>query len=664
MGRVFSLFLIVMIASGLQAQTDKRFPEPLSARTSNYDIDLRLDIEEKKVYASQTMTFRNPSSDTIWTMPFHMYYNAFKNNRSDFFLESSRVPRDISEEDKKNGTWAWIKVTEVKDSLGNDLLPESAFVQPDDDNKDDHTVWEVRLKEPVLPYATYTLDMKWESQIPRLMIRTGYSKDFFFMVQWYPKLGVYEPAGSRFAKEGAWNCHQYHGATEYFGEFGVYEVSIEAPKEFVVGASGFLLEKEEKGENAIHTYLAEDVIDFAWTACPRFEEIVEEWNGMELKLLIMPEHTCNKERFLASAKNSFTYFEENLGKYPYPTFTIVSPPYYGLRAGAMEYPTLITSPTLCDLPEGIRTTETLTIHELTHQYFMQMLATNEQEEPWMDEGFTSYYEGKILDKYNDGVVSFPGLGLQIGGAEFRRGRFFNAENIQVNPMSDFGWHFKHGSYSQIVYGKGAVTLHTLEGLVGEDVMKKIMRTYFERWKFKHPCRNDFLTIVEEITLEENGTVSSEMVMSFLDQAITGTEVCDYKVGSIQITPVEKPLGFFEDTENPEVLKEGDGTGLFKSKVTLFRMGGIMVSQDVDITFDNGETIRETWDGKARSHDFTYVRPEKVIAAVIDPEGKITMDKNLLNNGIVEEQENTGIMRYAAAFFTQMQRIMTNMSFLI
>ena len=166
-----------------------------------------------------------------------------------------------------------------------------------------------------------------------------------------------------------------------------------------------MLKKEEKGERTIHHYLAEDVIDVTWTANPDLVEYKEDWKGVEIRLLIMPEHQHNRERFLGAARASLNFFEEYIEKYPYPTLTIVSPPYYGLAAGAMEYPTIITSPTLSGFPKGILSTETLTIHELTHQYFMQMLSTNEQEEPWMDEGFTSYFEGKIMDlTYEGGVV--------------------------------------------------------------------------------------------------------------------------------------------------------------------------------------------------------------------------------------------------------------------
>lgn len=658
------LLLLLIVSPLLLTAQDKRFKTPLSSRTANYDIQLKLDTQNKKVHAEQTLTFTNPSADTIWSMPFHMYYNAFKNNKTTFYSEAKGLMSNKSQEDIDKGIWSWIEVLEVKDAAGNDLMDSLNYVPIDDGNLNDHTVLELRLKEPVLPYATYTVDMKWHSQIPKSGVRTGYSRNYYFMVQWYPKLGVYEPAGSRFATTSQWNCHQYHANTEYFGEFGVYNVAMDVPKDYTVGASGFLAKEEEKGDRKIYTYLAEDVIDFAWTANPDFITIKEDWEGIEIKLLVMPEHECNQDRFLTAAKNTLSFFEKYIEKYPYPTMTIVSPPYYGLFSGAMEYPTLFTAPTLCILPSNIRTTETLTMHELTHQYFMQMLATNEQEEAWMDEGFTAFFEAKMMDiYYPKGVFHWDYMNINIGSEEYRRGRFFNADNIKIGPMSQFGWYFKHGGHREIVYGKGAVWLKTLEGLVGETCMQDIIRTYFKRWKFKHPCRKDFIAIVNEVVPKHHPTKFGADMNWFLDQGIYGTEECDYAVASIENRVITEPLGFFDNTEAASMPQSNEETQ-YEAKVILYRLGEFFVPQDVKITFDNGDTEMVYWDGKARSFDFTYKGNRKIISAHIDPMYKIPIDKNLINNSYTINQTSPGIMRYFTSFMTWMQSTMVTASALI
>ncbi|MGK0389417.1 MAG: hypothetical protein ACI94Y_002157 [Maribacter sp.] len=656
MKRTIILFILVISQINSTIAQDKRFFEPLSARTSNYDIKVFLDTEKKQVKASQTLVFNNPSADTIWTMPFHMYYNAFKNNLTTFNGGFLKIPLET-----ENGLFGWVEVTSVMD--GEDELKFS-FVQPDNDNLNDHTVLEVQLKTPVLPNSSKTLEMEWHSQIPKFKPRTGYSRDFFFMVQWYPKLGVYEPAGSRFAKEGAWNCHQYHPQTEYFGEFGVYQVEVDVPSDYKTGGSGFLLKIEENGERKKVTYLAEDVIDFAWTAHPGFIEIVDNWKGVDIKLLIMPEHVCNKERFLNAAKNTLDFYEEYIEKYPYPVLTIVSPPYHGLFSGAMEYPTLITAPTLCDLPEGIKVTETLTIHELTHQYFMQMIGTNEQEEPWMDEGFTSFFEAKILDKYYpEGVVNFDYFDIKVMSKELRRGRFMSTNNPKVYPISKFGFTTRDKSNRDIVYGKAAVGLMTLEGLVGDETMQQIIHAYFQRWKFKHPCRHDFLDVVDEVVQKEQGDSIALIVNDFMQQFIYGTDECDYAVSEIVNDDIPEPVGFFDDVNNYQAGGE-QWENIVRSKAILYRLGELIVPQDVKITFSDGEEIIEKWDGKERRFEFVYKGKREIECVEIDPALKNPLDKNLINNSYTLQPKKTGIRRYFVSFLTWMEGAMVTASSLI
>ncbi len=653
---VFGAFCLLVQVAGAQ---------PWSPRTASYDMAIALDTARHQVRARQTLVFTNPSEDTIRNMRFHMYYNAWKNNYTDFFTEDSRIPRTKPQAEVDACTWSWVKVTRATDPQGNDLTARLRYVQPDNDNTNDHTVLDVPLAVPVLPHQTYRLEMEWLSQIPPLMIRTGYARDYYFMVQWFPKLGVYEPAGSRFAKVGQWNCHQYHPATEYFGEYGVYDVRLTVPQGYVVGASGSLQSTTDNPDGtATHHYRAEDVVDFAWTAHPGFVAVTERWRDTDIRLLIRPEHLCNQERFLDAARHTLDFMADYIAPYPYPTLTIVSPPYFGLNSGAMEYPTLITAPTLSNLPAGIRTTETLVIHELIHQYFMQMIGTNEQEEPWMDEGLTSYFEAKILDQYYPGgTVDWPYMGVHIGSAELRRGRFFGAENTQVNPLSDFGWHFRHGSYAPIVYGKPAVWLRTLEGLVGEACMQRIFQTYFERWKFKHPCREDFIAVVNDVVVQVHGTRFGKDMNWFLHPAIYGTEVCDYAVGRIENKLLPPRVGYFDDSDDCLVADMASGE-VFASKAILFRHGGFVVPVRVKVVFDNGDVAWEYWDGRARSHELAYTGARQIASVHIDPLNQNPLDKNLINNSYATQPDRTGIARYTVALLTWMQQVMVSMGGLV
>jgi aminopeptidase N len=295
---------------------------------------------------------------------------------------------------------------------------------------------------------------------------------------------------------------------------------------------------------------------------------------------------------------------------------------------------------------------------------MQMLATNEQEEPWLDEGFTSYFEAKILDKfYPEGTVSWPYMSMKVGSEELRRGRFLNAENIKVNPLSDFGWHFKHGSYAQIVYGKAAVGLSTLEGLVGEEVMQKIMLRYFTDWKFKHPGRQAFIEAALRVVEAELGPNQRTVIDHFLQQLIFGTAECDYAVNDIINQEISAPVGFFVNTEDCKTSLTPDEI-VYENKAILFRHGEFIVPQEVKITFDDGEEKWEQWDGQARSKEWVYVTSKKMVSVEIDPLGKIPLDSNLINNSKTLNPEQSGITRYFTAMLTWLQAAMVSMATLV
>ena len=660
------LFLIIFILAYFSASTQDTIQKvPLSNRTANYSIDLFLDTNLKQVKANQRINFVNPSSDTIHTMLFHMYYNAFKNNQSSFNQEADRFMKSNTDENQEDGQWSWINIKKVQDAFGNNLIDSLHYISPDDSNHYDQTVLQLRLQEPILPFQSYQVDVEWDSKIPKSGVRTGYNRNYYFMVQWYPKLGVYEPSGTRFATKGQWNCHQYHANTDYYSDFGVYDVRMNVPQDYIVAASGYQIKQEldSNAQRSIYTYLAEDVIDFAWTANPDFIVHSELWQGIQIKLLVMPEHECNKDRFLEAAKHTLSFFESYLEKYPYPSLTIVSPPYYGLFSGAMEYPTLFTAPTLCILPPNIRTTETITMHELTHQYFMQILATNEQEEAWMDEGFTAFFEAKMMDKfYPQGVFNIDYLNFNLGSEEFRRGRFFNAENIKIGPMSKFGWKFKHGGHREIVYGKGALFLKTLEGLVGDICFKKIIQTYYKRWKYKHPCRNDFMAVVQEIVPQFH-PIKSKGILDFMHQAIEQTVECDYVVQTVQVQDLEQKLGYFEDLSSARKAQK-DSVQIYKSKAVFFRTGEMIVPQDIRLFFDDGTTAMYYWDGKERSHEILYTGHKKMLAAQIDPYYKVSIDKNLINNSYTLDQQSSGIERVFVSFMTWIQASMITASSII
>ena len=384
--RLSLLLFLYIINSTLSAQE-----AALSPRTANYDIQVQLDTAAKKIYGKQVLLWNNPSADTIHELQYHLYLNAFRNSESTFLKEQGGFGF-LFDALEKDCAWSWININHLQDGQGNDLRPQMEYIAPDDGNIEDRTVLRVPLVQPVPPRGSIEVTLDWITKIPKAMVRTGYNRDYYFMAQWFPKVGVYEPAGMRFAEKGQWNCHQYHAEGEYYSDFGLYKVDITVPEGFTVGASGALQGIKEETGARTWSFLAEDVIDFTWSASPYFQEFRKTHKDIELRLLAYPYHQHLSERYFKVISFAIDFCESHFGPYPYPSLTIIDPPFHGMFSSAMEYPTLISTANLCILPKGIKTAELLLVHEFVHQYFMQMVASNEQEEPWLDEGITNYYE--------------------------------------------------------------------------------------------------------------------------------------------------------------------------------------------------------------------------------------------------------------------------------
>ena len=146
-------------------------------------------------------------------------------------------------------------------------------------------------------------------------------------------------------------------------------------------------------------FRAEDIVDFAWTAWPGYAVFTDKWKHVNITLLIPEERKKQVERQFTAVKYALEYLDENVGPYPWPHLTFVDPPSIGSGAGGMEYTTLFTSESSYFMPAFLHMPEMVTVHEFGHAYFMGILASNEFEEPWLDEGVNSFWEERIMDHF-------------------------------------------------------------------------------------------------------------------------------------------------------------------------------------------------------------------------------------------------------------------------
>lgn len=654
MKKTLPLLLGVLVLGAVASASARQviFPQPLSPRIANYDISVSLDPAKELLAGEETLVWRNTSRDRITELQFHLYLNAFKNSQSTFMKESGGTSRGAA---IKPGGWGWINVDAMKVRGGEDLKPKIEFIRPDDQNEYDETVIRVPLSRPVLPNQTITLDISFTAKLPTVFARTGYYEDFFMVGQWFPKIGVYEPAGMRYATQGQWNCHQFHANTEFYADYGVYNVGITVPQSYVVGACGVLQKEEQHGDSTkTLTYRSEDVHDFSWTASPRFEVVNDKWEHVDIHLLLQPEHKQFAERYMQSTKAALQYFNDWIGKYPYPVLTVVDPPVKAFGAGGMEYPTLITGGSVWGLPDGMKIVEGVTVHEFGHQYWYGLVGSNEFEEAWLDEGINQYSETRIMDAtYGVRTSSIDFLGYREGDLESARNSYLSMSNPKLAPTRLNAWEYRAGGYGGFTYSKTATFMTTLERLLGRDVMDEIMRTYFERWKFKHPSSRDFIAVVNEIVPKRLGTKYGKDMNWFFDQVLYGTDECDYELTSIQNRLVSRPEGVLDEKQPADTSNQRQ----YEARVLVSRLGEVKMPVEVLIHFTSGKDVREHWDGQDRYKEYKYVGTDRVDWAYVDPAEVLQIDKNFLNNSKTVDVSSAPAWKYTVKFLFWIENIL-------
>jgi hypothetical protein len=638
------------------------FSQPLSPRIANYDITVRLDAGKKMLHGSETLKWLNKSGDVIHELQFHLYLNAFRNSRSTFMKESGGVSR--GNKIHKDG-WGFIEVNKIT-AAGEDWTGRMEFIHPDDDNAEDKTVFRLPLAKPLAPNDSIVVNIDFTAKLPQPpLARTGAKEEFFFVGQWFPKIGVY--------LDHQWNCHQFHARSEFFADFGVYNVHITVPKKNIVGATGLLVEKKINGDGTTtHFYHAEDVHDFAWTTSPEFVELTGRTQDVDIRVLLQRDHADQGPRHLEAAKAAVEYFQNWYGDYPFPKLTVVDPRRGAIESGGMEYPTLITAGTFYGLPEGIRLVELVIIHEFGHNFWYHLLASNEFEESWMDEGINTYTEIQIMnDKYGPvgDLINF--LGIKLNALQEHRLRYlFNAD---IDPTVRRTWEYYSGSsWGANSYVRPGVLLTTLHNYLGKATMQKIMRAYVERWRFKHPKTRDFINVANE--------ASGQNLDWFFEQALFSNATLDYSVDRIFTREIKKGEGYDFDfavtdstitngivgnkkgESNDSVASKGQPK-LYESGVNIRRLGAFKFPVEVVATFANGEKVRETWDGQELWKKFHYIKPVKLVSAILDPENKIALDMNYTNNSKAIAGSSLGANKLSARLLFWMQFLLDQPEFM-
>jgi hypothetical protein len=626
--------------------------QPLSVRVVDYNLDAHIDMSKKALDATESLTYKNLTGQPLAMFPFHLYLNAFQPDSS--FTSETHFGGGIRGSDASNDyppkNLGSITIAQIDADGFGDLTSSLHFVAPDDGNANDKTVAEVPLPRPLAPGDSITFHLRFHDQFPESVARNGYKRDFLMGGQWFPKVGVFW--------HGAWNCHQYHSTTEFFSDFGTFHVRLTLPKYEVVGASGVPTGDQVNSDGTqTLSFYAEDVGDFAWAASPRFTETdgtyLSSMGPVKVRVLALQAHPQAGQRYLKILLATLDQFDRRYGPYPYKIITAIDPEPDSEIFG-MEYPTLITCGTSWWDPTHF--TEEVTEHEFGHQYWYGMVATNEFEDAWLDEGINSYTEVNVLAAIlgkKTSLIQQPWANASDGEEQY----ISYSSNPDNDPVVRHAWQFRNaGSYGSITYGKSAIVLKTLEGIVGRDTMDEAMHTYFMRFRFQHPTTEDFLNTIQQVAIQRgraagiaavsngpgpmngasalNGLLTAPAQPSVLlgssltpyfQQAVYGTRVLDYAVESMDSGPA---LWW----------KPGKQT-LKRSTVTIHRLGDFVLPVTLEVVFSDGSRIREQWtpdtsegvDHNTRWKTYTYFNNAEIVSAELDPDHTVMLDVNHFND---------------------------------
>ncbi len=618
---------------------------PADARIADYVLEARLDAEQHRLTGSATVTWRNTTSRTVDSLPFHLYMNGFRAEDTAWMQTSRGSHRRNAQQEE--GAWGYINVHSARLAASGPLLiadeienPPGAGVELPFREDAEPSTMTVDLPQPVGPGETATVELEFTTQLPRVVARTGYKDDFHAVGQWYPKIGVLE-------EEGGWQAHPFTVHDEFYADFGNYRVVLDVPEAMVVGAGGIRTGEEVAAGRKRLTYEAEMVHDFAWMADPDFVEDVGEHRGIRIRQLLPPHRAADAGEHMATQIAAIDSYENRYGPYPWSTITIIHPPDGARGAGGMEYPTLYTTNHRARLPRWVRRSVLdervsglfTTLHEFGHQYFQGLFASREHLEPWLDEGMNTLSNVLALeDRYGEDPWLADLLGQRIYLRDMVRARLVRAFYQPVEgPASDF--RALLNNYGSTVYGRTGALMLTLRNLGGREAFDRALVRYGEEARFRHPTGRKLETILREelgerVNLAPPGAEPVHLeVAEYLDQALRTTRRVDFRLLRVENRRRIGDTGWrrgaggeLEGGEPPQLDQELDELDdqEVEGVVAVERRGQFRLPVELRVTFADGGEERLWWDGRESTAVFEWPG-RRLRQAILDPQHHLLLE---------------------------------------
>jgi hypothetical protein len=595
----------------------------------DYKMEVNMDVKKFQYKGKQEIVYTNNSPDTLQKVFYHLYNNAFQpGSEMDARLQA------ISDPDKRMVRTFKKEGKDIKESRISTLKPNEIGYLNIDNFKQDGvttttkvvgTILEVTLAKPILPKQKTTLSIDFDGQVPLQIRRSGRLSEegvALSMTQWYPKLCEYDFEG--------WHANPYI-AREFHGVWGNFDVKITIDKNYTIGGTGYLQNKNEIGHGyqdpgvtVVHPkktktltwhFYAPNVHDFAWGADNEFiHDMILGPNNVELHFLYKnkKENLENWKKLQPKTAELLAFFNENVGPYPYKQYSVIQG-----GDGGMEYG-------MCTLITGNRAFGSLvgvTAHELAHSWFQFVLATNETKHEWMDEGFTSYISNLAMNNV------LPPKKPENPFEDAYNNYIYLAKSGKEQPLSTHADRYDiNMAYGISAYSKGEVFLVQLGYLIGQENLNKTIKRYYNEYKFTHPTPNDIKRVAEKVS-------GANLDWYLLDWTLT-TNTIDYSIKEVSEANAANTKVIFERKGRMpmplDVMVEyTDGTKeFFYIPNTLMRW-----EKPNPYTGIKGNVLKG-WDWAYPTFTFEISKPkDKIKSITIDPENMmadVNKEDNIFN----------------------------------
>ncbi|MEZ0180926.1 M1 family metallopeptidase [Flavobacterium oncorhynchi] len=593
---------------------------------ADYKMEVAMDVKNYQYKGKQELVYTNNSSDTLKKVFYHLFLNAFQpGSEMDARLHFIKDPDGRMVNKVKGADGKEVKQSRIETLKPNEIgyLKIANFKQDgvSAQTRVSGTIMEVTLPKPILPNSKTTFTLDFDGQVPVQVRRAGRNNTEgveLSMSQWYPKLAEFDFEG--------WHADPYI-AREFHGVWGNFDVKITIDKEYTLGASGYLQDKntighgyEDAGVTVVYPkktktltwhFIAPNVHDFTWAADKEYtHDIVKGPNDVDLHFFYKnnPKTTANWKQLEPLMVKVMDYYNHRVGQYPYKQYSFIQG-----GDGGMEY-------AMCTLMLGNGTLEGIlgtATHELGHSWFQHILASNESKHPWMDEGFTTYIEDSALNE-------LKGDKKEVNPFVGNYKAYYSLVNSgKEQPQTTHGDRYdENRPYSISSYVKGSIFLSQLEYVIGKDNVDETLKRYFNDFKFKHPTPNDIKRTAERVS-------GAELDWYLIDWAQT-TNTIDYGIKDV-----------------------ADNAG--KTTVSLERIGRMPMPIDLKVEYTDGtsenfyiplrmmnfikpnpnpnekRTVLEDWAWAQQNYSFTIDKNKTAIKKItIDPSG-LMADVKQTNN---------------------------------